>query len=225
MQNKKRTNLEIENDLKEIHELIDEYIPDENRKEKIYKLLSDNIENVVLSPASGFSKFHSAFEGGWLYHTLNVMKNALKIDKLWSESGFGKNLYTKEELIFSALFHDLYKIGFSKDKGGMLYLKNNNKWKQEHYSQYYERSKLGNNMLPSEDATMMMLLQYGLIPSRNELIGIKLADGTFSESYKQYIPDYSDMLNLKTNIHMVIHQADFMSAIIENKIYNYKDEE
>ena len=202
-----------------IVKLIDTYIQPE-RHDNIMKLFDDLLENIINAPASSSNKFHCAFRSGWLIHTLNVMENALKVDKLWCDSGFGDRLYTLNELMFSALFHDLYKIGFSEEDGGQRYIPQTNQWKIDNYGQLYTTSKEGLNAFPPEEGTMMLLSKYNLIPTKNEIIGIKCADGSFSTHWKEFFPDFTPLLRLNTNIHLVVHQADFMSTFIESRMYD-----
>ena len=213
---------EVNINFEEMMELINKYIP-EPRLGKIMKLINEMLENIVTAPASSFKKFHASFSGGFIHHTLNVMKNAIKVDKLYTDSGFGKRLYTMEELIFSALCHDLYKIGFLPKDGGSKYTPNTNVWKQKNYGQMYEFSSKGLNSLPPEEATMFLLSKYDIKCSKNEVIGIKCANGKFSKHWDDFFPDYSPMLAQETNLHIVIHQADFMSSIIENRKFYWNN--
>ena len=48
--------------------------------------------------------------GGYVEHVLHVTDCALKIKKLWESDG-AKIDFTDEEMIFSALHHDLGKVG------------------------------------------------------------------------------------------------------------------
>lgn len=217
------TTEQVNSGFEEMMELITKYIS-KHRVEKIMKLFDEMFDNIISAPASSFERFHSSYSGGWLLHTLNVMKNAIAVDKLWTESGFGERLYTMEELIFSALMHDIHKIGFKEEFGGVKYIKNENAWKIKNYGQIYETSHRGYNALPLEDAAMMLLQQYDIKLTKNELIGIKCADGAFSENWKQFFPDFQSMLRHDTNIHLVIHQADFMSSMIEHRVDYYDNE-
>ena len=59
-----------------------------------------------VAPAS--SKYHEAFEGGLVLHSLNVFHHLTRLNELYGMD------YTLESLTIVALFHDLCKIGCYK---------------------------------------------------------------------------------------------------------------
>src|SRR5574344_2896250 len=112
--------------LREIYDLhlkiIDKFITD--RKDKVHAMLDALGENYVLSPASGKTWYHGAYPGGYLVHVNTVVQYALRQLSLFRDLG-GEVDFTTEELVFSALFHDLGKIGF---KDNPNYLVQDNDW-------------------------------------------------------------------------------------------------
>ena len=80
----------------------------------MYEALKDKI---ITAPASGIEHFHNCFPGGYVDHVLRVIDFSEKLFNLWSESGAIID-YSKEELIFVALNHDLGKIGDFPFEGG-----------------------------------------------------------------------------------------------------------
>ena len=64
-----------------------------------------------MMPAAHKREYHNAFPGGYVDHVLRVVECALKLNDVWVEMGVDTSTYTKEELVFSALNHDLGKIG------------------------------------------------------------------------------------------------------------------
>jgi hypothetical protein len=89
------------------------YIKDhisEPRKQQLLDFYTKYEERFILLPASHKSQFHNCFPGGYVEHVNRVVDAALKINQLWS--GFGtKSSHTVEEVVFSALNHDLGKFG------------------------------------------------------------------------------------------------------------------
>jgi hypothetical protein len=94
----------IEN-LSKFYSLIDKYISGE-RKDKLLEMYKDIEETLTTSPASTRVNFHNAFPGGYLDHVVRVTEGALIFEKVWDKFGQSKN-YTTEELVFSAINHDL----------------------------------------------------------------------------------------------------------------------
>ena len=87
--------------------IINHYIGD--RKDAVLSMLKHMEDNYVMAPASGRTWYHNAFAGGYVDHVNRVIQYALEQHKLYEKMG-GNIDYTEEELVFSALFHDL---GFS----------------------------------------------------------------------------------------------------------------
>ena len=83
--------------------IVDHYITD--RKDAVKSLLDHLGEPYVMAPASGKSWHHNAFAGGYVDHVNRVVEYAVKQMKLYKEMG-GDGVFTEEELVFSALFHD-----------------------------------------------------------------------------------------------------------------------
>jgi len=75
---------------------------------KMYNHLEDRI---VLTPASSTEHFHNAFAGGYIDHVLRVTRNAVKVFDMYDELGLGIGDYDRETVIFTALHHDLGKVG------------------------------------------------------------------------------------------------------------------
>lgn len=73
----------------------------------MYEALGDQL---ITAPASGKVQFHNAFPGGYLDHIVNVADAAIAIATAYKKMG-GEIDFTKQELVFSALHHDLGKLG------------------------------------------------------------------------------------------------------------------
>ena len=81
------------------------------RLDALNKMYDHFEERMIYTPASSVEHFHNAFPGGYVDHVLRVTRNALKVYDLYTELGMGMNDYTRENLIFTALHHDLGKLG------------------------------------------------------------------------------------------------------------------
>ena len=92
---------------------INTYISDP-RREKLIEFYKKHEEEVIMMPASHKVAYHNAFPGGYIDHVNRVIEGALATNKIWIEFGAEQN-YTVEELVFSAINHDLGKMGDGKE--------------------------------------------------------------------------------------------------------------
>ena len=183
-----------------------------NRLKKLLKIYEEDFKDRVLyAPASNRSFFHSAFPGGYLYHVLNVTRNAIMVSNLWTELGQRKD-YTDEELIFSAINHDLGKLGTIDQP---YYLDEDNKWQRDNRGQMYKFNENLEPYMTVEDRSLYTLQQYGIEVTPTEYLSIKLHDGLYHEGNKDYYISFSEIKQLKTNLPYILHQADLISTRIE----------
>ena len=101
---------QIQENWNEFLSFIDEYIS-EPRKTKLMEFYEKYSERLMLMPASHKKEYHNAFPGGYVEHVNRVITCALHLHDLWAKMGADVTTYTKEELVFSALNHDLGKFG------------------------------------------------------------------------------------------------------------------
>ena len=88
---------------------IRQYITGE-RGIKLLEFYQKHEERFVMMPASHRPQYHNCFPGGYIDHVNRVVAAALKVDAVWREFGM-MDTYTTEELVFSAINHDLGKFG------------------------------------------------------------------------------------------------------------------
>lgn len=184
-----------------------------DRKQKLLKLYEDYKDRIMYAPASSREYFHNCFPGGYLIHILNVIKFADQLDMMW-EKNLGENgivkTYTREELIFVALNHDFGKLG---DEDGEHYITHDEHWKKERGELYNSNENINNMDLI--DRTFYMLQLYGITVSKNEFLGIKLHEMMFDKANEFYLMVYTKGKQLKTELPVIIHSADFMSTKFE----------
>ncbi len=166
--------------------------------------------NLMLSPASGNKSYHNAYEGGYIDHVTNVVKNSLRIMKLYQEAG-GIIDFTQEELLFAAFHHDLGKLG---TKGKLHYVANDSEWHIKNRGEFYKGNS-ENTYMSITDRTFFTLNEYGIKYNENEYFGIKLTDGMYDEDNVKYYKVHDTSKYLKTNIQFILHWADHMSTTIE----------
>lgn len=167
-------------------------------------------EELMFAPASGKAHFHNAYIGGYLDHVMNVCKNAFKIKGIFAEGG-GRVDFTDEEMFFSALHHDLGKLG---DGTQPYYIQEDSDWHRKNQKSLFKQNPQLHWMTVS-DRALWLLNQYGIKFNEKEMLGIKLADGLYDEATKKYYINYNDGGFLKTELPYIIHFADHLSCRAE----------
>lgn len=162
--------------------------------------------NLILAPASGKVHFHLAYPGGYMDHILNVMQNAVKVKKLYAETG-GTIDFTDSELLFAAMHHDLGKLG---EKGLPYYIENEQDWSYKRGVRYNQNPDM--QWMDVTDRALFQLQHYGVKYTWKEMLGIKLADGMYFESNHAYLKTFDDNKKLKTTLPHIIHWADNIST-------------
>ena len=108
------------------------------RKEKLLEFYKKYEERVVMMPAAHKKEYHSAFPGGYVDHVNRVVRCSLKQYELWKEEGVDTSTFTIEELVFSAINHDLGKMG---DEEHASYIPQTDKWRKEKLGEDYMFNK------------------------------------------------------------------------------------
>ena len=58
-------------------------------------------------------------------------------------------------------------------------------------------------------------MKAGIDFTENEYLGIKLHDGLYEEANKSYLVSYSPESRLRTNLPIILHQADMLASRVE----------
>lgn len=220
-----KTAEELNNNYQSLIKVIDETFQGE-RKDNLKKLYTFLEERIILAPASGIEYFHNAWPGGYIDHILRVIACAKQVKDIWASMGANIN-FTDEELIFSALNHDLGKLG---DLDGEYYTYNESEWHRDKMGIIYNTSENIINM-PVPHRSLFMLQQFNIKVTQNEYIAIMTHDGVYSEGNIEYLKTYKKEKVLKTCLPIILHHADHMASRIEyenreikkdNKNNNYK---
>ena len=189
---------------------IETYITGE-RKQKLIDFYNKYQERVILMPAAHKKEYHNAFPGGYVEHVNRVIRAALSLSSVWGEFGADMDTFTTEELVFSALNHDLGKIG-SEDQES--YIPQTDKWRKEKLGEDY----MFNTQVPFAsvpDRGLFMLQSHGIQYTFNEMIAIQTHDGLYDEANKKYLMAYMPEQKPRTSLPFIVHQADLMAARIE----------
>ena len=181
------------------------------RKEKLLEFYEQYAERLILMPASHKKEYHNAFPGGYVEHVLRVVRCANKQYNLWEDEGADMSTFTLEELIFSALNHDLGKIG---DEENESYISQTDNWRREKLGEdYMFNSKVPFASVP--DRGLFILQSHGIQYTFNEMVAIQTHDGLYDKANEKYLLGYLPEQKPRTSLPFIIHQADLMAARIE----------
>jgi hypothetical protein len=110
-----------------------------DRKEKLLEFYKKYEERIMMMPAAHKKEYHNAFPGGYVEHVNRVVKCALKQSNDYGrKEGADMSTFTTEELVFSAINHDLGKMG---DEEHESYIPQTDKWRKEKLGEDYMFNK------------------------------------------------------------------------------------
>ena len=171
-------------------------------------------ERLMLMPAAHKKEYHNAFPGGYVEHVLRVIRCAIKQATLWEEEGCDMSTFTTEELVFSALNHDLGKMG-SEDEDS--YIPQTDNWRREKLGEdYMFNTKVPFASVP--DRGLFLLQSHGIQYTFNEMIAIQTHDGLYDSANEKYLKAFMPEQKPRTSLPFILHQADMMAARIEFEI-------
>ena len=182
-----------------------------DRKQKLLDFYKKYEERIILMPAAHKKEYHSAFPGGYVDHVNRVVRCSLKQYELWKEEGADVTTFTIEELIFSAINHDLGKMGDEEEEA---YIPQTDKWRREKLGEdYMFNKKVPFASVP--DRGLFLLQSHGIQYTFNEMLAIQTHDGLYDEANSKYLKTFMPEQKPRTSLPFILHQADLMSARIE----------
>ena len=200
---------QIQANLQKFYAIIEKYIS-EPRTTKLLALYQSQEDNLAFAPASSRASYHNAFPGGYVDHVNRVVEAALKVTQLWEDMGATIN-FTTEELVFSAINHDLGKLG--RD-GQPAYIPNDSEWHVKNQGAIYKpNTELA--FIPIQDSSLFILQQAGLELTFNEWVAIKTHDGLYDDGNKAYLISSQNESKLRCSLPLILHQADILAARVE----------
>ena len=202
--------VDIEEKTQQNYDKFMEYIEADPRAEKLKEMYVPLNEELSRAPASGRAHFHNAFPGGYLDHILRVTETALKVASLYKNME-GEITFTKQELIFAALHHDLGKLGHPDE--GPYYIDQDSDWHRKRGELYTHNENL--QYFKAPERGLFLLQKYGVEITQNEWLAIKLSDGLYDDGNKGYLVNYSMKQAMKTNLPYIIHWADHIACRVE----------
>ncbi len=192
---------------------IDTYISSP-RKEKLKAFYEKFEDRISLMPASHKKEYHSAFPGGYVDHVNRVVKAALSMSAVWEVFGADMDTFTTEELVFSAINHDLGKMGDSEHES---YIPQTDKWRREKLGEEYMHNKaIAFSSVP--DRGLFLLQEHDIKYTFNEMVAIQTHDGLYDSANEKYLKSFMPETKPRTSLPFILHQADMMAARIEFEI-------
>lgn len=194
----------------ELLSFIDNYISSP-RKEKLMEFYKKYEERLILMPAAHKKEYHNAFPGGYVDHVNRVIKASLAISDVWKAFEADMSTFTQEELVFSALNHDLGKMG---DESHESYISQTDKWRREKLGEdYMFNKKLAFASVP--DRGLFLLQSNGISYTFNEMVAIQTHDGLYDDANKKYLFSYLPEQKPRTSLPFILHQADLLASRVE----------
>jgi len=189
---------------------IEKYITGE-RQQKLLDFYKKYEERISLMPAAHKKEYHNSFPGGYVDHVNRVVAASLKIYDVWCEFEMDRSTFTIEELVFSAINHDLGKMG---DENNASYIPQTDKWRREKLGEEY----MFNKEVPFcsvPDRSLFMLQSHGVSYTFNEMLAIQTHDGLYDDANVKYLKTFMPEQKPRTSLPFILHQADLMAARIE----------
>jgi hypothetical protein len=189
-------------------EKLNKYISEDSRAEKITSMYEFLGEQLIAAPASSRMHYHNAFPGGYLDHVIHVIEASMKVATAYKAIG-GSIDFTKQEMVFAAMHHDLGKLG---NEQGAYYLDQDSDWHRKRGEMYKFNENL--QYMTVTDRALYMLQKFEIPVTEKEWIAIKLSDGMYDDSNGAYLKNHG-VFPMKTNLPYVIHWADHMACSAE----------
>ena len=185
-----------------------------DRKDKLVKFYEKFQERIMLMPAAHKKEYHSAFPGGYVDHVNRVVKGALSMNDVWESFGCDMTTFTTEELVFSAINHDLGKMGSEDEES---YIPQTDKWRRDKLGEdYMFNKKVAFASVP--DRGLFLLQQHDIKYTFNEMVAIQTHDGLYDPANEKYLKSFMPETKPRTSLPFILHQADMMAARIEFEI-------
>ena len=179
----------------------------ENIKRDGSEKLLNYLQNSDFFTAPASSRFHCAYEGGLLEHSVNVYKRLLRI----VQNEFGKDyekFISNESIAICALLHDLCKISFYKVD--YRNVKENGEWVKK---PYYAKEEL----LPYGHGEKSVYIINGFIRlTRDEAIAINWHMGGFDSRAKGGDNSVSEAYSI-CPLAVLLHTADIQATYLDEK--------
>ena len=192
---------------------------DGERKEKILEMYKFFEDRIVVAPASGKPNYHFCFVGGYVEHVLHIVETAKELVKVYEKVG-GTIDFTMEELVFTALHHDLGKVG---DLDGEYYLPQDDDWRRKKLNEWFTQNT-DISFMSVTDRALYLLQHFGIKITQQEWIGIKCSDGMYDDANIQYFKTFKPEHAFESALPYIIHWADHMATVTEKSQWKHQED-
>ena len=189
------------------------------RKENLLKMYEYFEDRMCVAPASGKPNYHNCHIGGYIEHVLHVVETAKKLMKVYQDIGAVID-FNEEELVFSALHHDLGKVG---DLDHEYYLPQDDDWRRKKLNEWFTHNPELQYMSVT-DRALWLLQHFDVKISELEYLAIKVSDGMYDDSNKQYLKTFKPENSFHSSLPYLIHWADHMATRAEYTEWKYEEE-
>jgi len=188
----------------------------EERCDALNKMYDHFEERMMLAPASSTDHFHNSWPGGYIDHVMNITEAGKKLFELYKEFGF-KLSYDLDSVVFCTMHHDLGKLGSLEED---YYRPNPSEWHRINQGKMYNyNDKL--HFMTVTDRAVYLLNHFGIDMTQIEYLALRLTDGMYEDANKGYLMGFGEGKNLKTNLPLILHQADMMATRLEKEQYMF----
>jgi len=183
---------------------------DEERGTKLKEMYKFFEDRMIVAPASGKPNYHYCFAGGYIEHVLHIVECAKQIKQVFENVG-GTIDFTDEELVFSAMHHDLGKVG---DLEHEYYLPQEDDWRRKKLNEWFTQNP-EMQFMSVTDRALYLLQHFGIKVSQQEYLAIKCSDGMYDDANIQYFKTFKPEHAFHSALPYVIHWADHMATVTE----------
>jgi len=172
------------------------------------------LENLGFFNAPASIKFHGNYPGGLAEHSINVYEQAMYIWKIEQKvRPEAVSDITEENIIISALLHDICKSELYKPVKKWKKDDENNKWFQyDTYEKVYSDFPFGHG-----EKSVIRLLNCGFKLTESEMLAIRWHMGGFDISEYQDSRKCFDSAADKSSLVAIIVSADWLATRIKEK--------
>lgn len=229
---RKELNMKLEDEkiielYEELVSYVDEYLS-EDRARKVLALMKEYEDQILIAPASTRTTYHAAYPGGWLVHTLSVIRFALETFDSWERMGI-KVDFKKENAVFVSILHCFGKLGLDGMPYYLMHPQFTTRFNARKFSTRFKGGKKTNKAywetilytvnedlpyMKVSDLTLHILQKAGFQLSLDEFLAIKLSEGIFDENNKVYFANSFNSVSLPKLV-MLLTMSNWMSIELE----------
>ncbi len=195
----------VTNSEKKLLDLVNEHFPKGEDDYKPFRVMVKKLLPLLRDcPASASAKYHGAWCGGLLAHTVEVIKTALQVsDTVGPDILDADNRVDfLRSVVKCAYLHDIGKLGNVEHS---YYLPQDNEWRANNLGEMFTINRDTDQLvyLPVPVRGLWLAQKFGVYVSEAEMQAVVASDGPQTPHGKQVVSTF-----LENPITMIIHFAD-----------------